>query len=254
MKESIFTKFWLAVFDDDPPPSDPPPSDPPPSDKTFTQDQLNKILADDRRRHEAKIRQVLEEADALKAKASLTDEERTDLENRLESMRNDLLTKEELAKKEKDKLAKKFAEDTQKLTADRDAWQQRFTRQTIERTIIDASIENEAFVPEQIVAMLRTDTKLEEALDEDGRPTGQYLPKVTFADTDKDGKPVTLSLSVKEAVKRMTEIPKYGNLFKGKGTGGLGNQNTGSGSRHQDAATLAKDPAAYRAARKEGRI
>jgi hypothetical protein len=222
--------------------------------KTFSQEAVNKLLADDRRKHESKTSAAIAELEALKSKATLTTEERNDLETRLDSMKNELLTKEELAAKAKTKLTKQYGEDIEKLTADRDSWQQRFTNQTIERAIIDSSIESEAFVPEQVVAILRPATKLEEALDDEGKPTGQHKPKVTFEDTDKAGKPVTLSLSVQEAVKRMAELPKYGNLFKGKGVGGVGGHNTGGAGGSVDMAALAKDPVAYRKARAEGKI
>lgn len=258
--EVVLSNAWYSVFDDA---SDAAAADAAAAaaaaeaakagEKTFTQEQMNKILADERRKHETRTKTAIEELEAIKAKATLTDDERSDLEKRLESMKNDLLTKEELAKKDKDKLTKKHGEEVEKLTAERNSWQQRFTNQTIERNIIDSSLENDAFVPEQVVAILRPSTRLEEALDDDGKPTGKYLPKVTFEDTDKDGKPVTLNLSVKEAVKRMTELPKYGNLFKGKGVGGVGGGNTGDG-KDADIAALAKDPKAYREARRAGKI
>ena len=95
--------------------------------KTFTQDQINKALADDRRKHETRTQAAIDELEALKAKATLTDDERSDLETRLDTMKNDLLTKEELGKKDKDKLTKQYSKDLEKLTSERDSWQQRFT-------------------------------------------------------------------------------------------------------------------------------
>ena len=74
---------------------------------------------------------------------------------------------------------------------------------------------------------------------------------VKFQDVDSKGRPVMVELSPSEVVKRMTEISEYQNLFKGKGTGGVG----GSGSQQQQKgslAALAKDPKAYREARKAG--
>ena len=158
-------------------------------DGLLTQDQVNNLLADEKRKHQARTQTAIDELDALKAKASLSDSERTDLETRVETMKNELLTKEELAKKETDKLVKGHVKDVETLTGERDSWRHRFTESTIIRSITDAAVAHEAFVPKQIVALLRPDTRLIESLDDDGKPTGELLPKVEFADKDKDDKP-----------------------------------------------------------------
>ena len=62
-----------------------------------------------------------------------------------------------------------------------------------------------------------------------------------------------MTLSVPDAVKRMTELEKYQYLFKGKAAGGTGRGNTGGG-KALDVKELAKDPEAYRKARREGKI
>ena len=89
------------------------------------------------------------------------------------------------------------------------------------------------------------------AVDEDGKPTGDYEPRVAFPDKDKDNKPLTLDLTVAEAVKRMKELEKYGNLFEGgkkSGLGGTGSQTKGSNVDISEVAK--KDPAKYRELRK----
>ena len=80
------------------------------------------------------------------------------------------------------------------------------------------------------------------------------IAKVEFSDTDKEGKPVTLDLTIAEAVKRMSEMDEYANLFKSEGTGGVGGVNRGS-SKPLDAKKIAAtDPALYRKLRAEGKI
>jgi len=223
------------------------------ANKTFKQDDVNRLLADERRKQQAATRKALDELEAIKAKADLTDAERADLETRMETMRNEFLTKEELAKKEHDKLTRKHTEETGKLTAERDTWQQRFTTSTIQRSITDAAVASKAFSPKQIVALLQPDTKLEEALDGDGKPTGELVAKVQFSDVGKDGKPVTLNLTVEEAVKRMAEMDEYANLFRASGVGGVGGTRS-AGGKTLDAAEIAKNPALYRKLRAEGKI
>ncbi len=69
-----------------------------------------------------------------------------------------------------------------------------------------------------------------------------------------DGKPVTLDVSVKDAVKRMREMDEYANLFIGDGTGGTGGSTRNSSGGNLNVAELAKDPVKYREARKAGKI
>ena len=219
----------------------------------FTQEDVNRLLADEKRKHEARTRKAIDELEAIKARATLTDQERTELETRLDNMKNELLTKEEMAKKELEKNTRKFTEELTKTTAERDAWQQRFSDSTIQRTITDAAIATKAINARQVIAILRPDTRLVEALDADGKPTGEMIAKVEFSDVDKDGKPVTLDLTVAEAVKRMSELEEYANLFKADGVGGAGGTNRGSG-KPLDAKAIAKNPALYRKLRAEGKI
>jgi len=224
------------------------------TNKTFSQDDVNRFLASEKRKFKDSQQKLIDELEALKTKSNLTDTERTELEERLEAQRRELMTKEELAKKDKDKLIKEHQASTDKLTGERDTWRTRYTEATITRAITDAAVLNEAYSPEQIVFMLRPATQLVEDLDADGKPTGDFIPKVTFKDEDKDGKPVTLELTVPEAVKRMKDMEKFFNLFKGEGTGGIGSQNRGGGGKTPDLKSLAKDPAKYREARKAGKI
>jgi len=128
-----------------------------------------------------------------------------------------------------------------------------YASSTIERSLQDAAITGEAIQPRQIVSILGNTTRLTEVLGEDGKPTGRYAPVVTFNDQDKEGKPVTLELSPGDAIKRMRELPEYGNLFKGTAKGGLGEGGGAAGSRGGQPAleSLMKDPAAYAKWRKD---
>jgi len=252
-------KSWIIPHEEDPtgdpPPADPPAGDQPPTDKTFTQAQLDAIVKERVAKERKNSKSMIDELEALKAKSKLTSNERRELEERIETMKNQHLTKEELAEKERNKIERTYKADLDAATQERDAWKLRFTGSTITRSLTDAAVENDAFSPEQIVALLLSNTTLVEDLDEDGKPTGELKPIVKFRDNDKEGKAVTLDLEPKVAVKRMTEIDRYLNLFKGKGAGGLGGNNSNAGSGKEPTANdLAKDPKAYREARKTGKL
>lgn len=198
--------------------------DPP---KTFTQDELNNILAAERKRNDEKTKKHIADLEKLQKSKSLTENEKSQLQAKIDELNNTLLTKEELAAKERKKLAEEHSKEVANLTKDRDTWKDRFTTTSILRTIGDAANEEGAFNSNQIVALLQPITQLREETDAEGNPTGKYIPRVAYPDMDKDGKQVTLDLTIPEAVKRMKETPeRYGNLFKSTMTGGTGSMPT----------------------------
>lgn len=225
------------------------------SNTTFTQEQVNKMLAQNKRETRDKLEKTLVELKELQAKTKTTAEERATLANKIEELNNQLLTKDELVKKERDRLEKKTEEEVKKVAAERDRWQDLFKRSTIETAVISAAAQANAFNPKQILAVLTPSAKLDE-ITEDGEGTGQFKVVVDFLTTDKDGNQKQLTLTPAEAVKEMTESSEYFNLFKDPATGGLG-QNNGKvpGGKKMDAARLAKeDPARFVKLRREGKI
>ncbi len=271
----VLSRIWNPTFSDaDPappatppaaPPADPPPAappaDPPPAappadgDKTFTQDELNTYLATDRRKNKDQLTKLTSELEATTKKLNLTVQERTEVDSQLEEFRKQTMTSEELAKEANEKSKKKHETELADVTAERDKWKNDYTESTILRSITDAAATNEAVSPRQVVAILRPDTRLVEALDDDGKGTGVLEPRVSLNTTNDEGQPVTLDLTPKEAVLRMKETDEFLNLFKGTGTGGLGGSQQGAGGSQADAATLARtDPEKYREGRKDGTI
>ncbi len=192
------------------------------SQKTLTQDQVNAILAEERRKNESKTAAHIKELETLKKSQSMSDKDRQQLQARNDEMANSLLTKEQLAQKEKERLESVHKQTVQQVTADRDLWQNRFHTSMIKTAIIGEASRAEAFDPEGLIAILGPDTRLVEELDSDGKPVDIFTPKVKFKDTDAEGRPVQLELTVQETVKRMKEIPRYGYLFKSTAAGGLG--------------------------------
>lgn len=221
--------------------------------KTFTQEDVNRIMAENKRNLQKKNQELISQLEQAKKAGNLSSGERSKLNERIEALENEMLTKEELAKKEQQKLIKQHQSKLEELTGELDSWKQRYTQSTITREITDAAVNYDAYHPSQIVAMLRPNTRLVEAVDQEGQPTGELTPKVKFNTVDKDGKPLQLDLSVGEAVKQMKDMDEYLNLFKGEGTAGIGGHNVGSGKK-LDVKAIAKDPVKYREARKAGKI
>lgn len=221
--------------------------------KAFSQQDVDRIVQSRLRKQEEAQKNLVGEINALKAKSDLTQEERTDWETRLEQLNNTLLSEQQLSEKE---AKRRSDENTSVLTAkdqEIDKWKGMFTSSTVMRSLTDAAVEHKAFHPEQIVSMLDRKTRLVEEL-VDGKPTGNLVPLVRFESIDEKGKPAMLDISPSEAVKLMTEIGKYGNLFEGKGTGGIGTRSHAEGGKKQDLAAQTKDIGAYLKGRRDGTI
>ncbi len=222
-------------------------------EKKFTQEQLNTFIAEEKRKNQLRERKILGELETLKTSASLTTEEKETLEKRIEDLQTQNMTGEEKARRAEEAAEKKNVEAVTNLTKERDNWQTKHANLVINTAIITTASEgeNKAISHEQILAILQPKTKLVEQLDDDGKPTGNYEPKVSFPDNNKENEPIILELTVPEAIKRMKELEKYGNLFEGIKTGGLGGTGSTTKGGKIDIDKLAKDPAAYRKYRKE---
>ncbi len=222
-------------------------------EKSFSQDDVNTILAKEKRKTQEAQKRLAQELETAKKNAALSDEERIDLSKQIEELETKYLTVEERSVQAADKTKNQYDNAIKDLTVERDTWQQRYTLATIDVEITQAANANKAIQTEQITALLRPVTRLAEKLDENNKPNGTFEPRVAFNDTDKAGKSIVLDLSVPEAVKRMSELPSYGNLFvsgKAGGLGGSGNSET----RTSDMELIEKaknDPALYRKMRKE---
>lgn len=230
-------------------PPDAKPDEKKPADKKFSQEDLNRLLADERRKLEKQNKQVITQLENLKKNSELTSKQKEELENRIEQLQNSFLTKEELAKKEQEKLAKQYSQEKETLANELSNWKTRYADETVKRSIMDAAVVNEAYNPDQIVEILRTKTSLTEDVDEEGKPQGSFTPKVKFKSSDKEGKTITLDLTVPEAIKHMKDTPeKWGNLFKSGVSGGIGATTKPGGKR---GLPDFKDPVAYREWRKK---
>lgn len=198
---------------------------------TFTQEEVNKILGVDRGKHKAKIQEQITKLEQMSRAKDLTSKAQEDLQKRITELQEGLLTKEQLAQKEKERLENSHKEIVTGLSKERELWQNRFTKSSIEVSITSEAVKAEAFDPDSLIALLGPQTRLVQDADPtSGQLLETFTPKVKFNDTDKEGKPIQLDLTIPEATKRMREIPKYGYLFKSTAAAGLGRgPNVGNG-------------------------
>ena len=219
----------------------------------FNQEQVNTMMAEEKRKTKDRHEKLITELKEAKKGASVTAEERASLEQRIDDLQSANLTSEEKQKRATDRAKKEYDGKVDSLTAERDTWQSKHSTLMIDTEIIRAAASENALNVEQIAAILMPKTRLVEKLDEEGKPSGVFEPKVTFPDIDKDEKPIILKLSVSEAVKRMKEMAQHGNLFEGNKVGGIGGTGSAGISGKINIAKLAakKDQTEYRKLRKK---
>lgn len=207
-----------------PTPTPTPTPTPAPGPGFVAQEVVTRLVKQAEDKAKAEKTKYVSELETLRQSSSLTEQEKANLTARIEEMQATLQTKEQQAQTELQRLQKKYDSDVATRDKERQLWQQRYENKLKSVDFRDAAQQHEAFDGEQIEAILSPMTQVVEEIGEDGKPTGELISKVDFMGEDKEGKPVKLKLSVSGAVKAMTEMPKYANLFKNKVVGGLGGQ------------------------------
>lgn len=210
--------------------------------KLFTQDELNKFLAEDRRKHQEKLDAVKKDAEKLQG----TKAEKEALQQKISDMEKQFLTKEQLAQQEQEKARKKYESELENAATERDQWKNVYVNTLAENAIARAAAENKAYNPAQLSLLLKNQVKVKQKTDDNGTPVMEFDVFLPVPTTDKDGKPVTLELSVGEGVKKMREQKDFANLFLVEGTPGTG-ATTINNSPVPVTGGPPSDPAAYRA-------
>ena len=205
---------------------------------TFTQEQVNRYVAEDRRKTEQKFKTQMKAElekqeklyNELLTNKNLTEQERDSLRESLAAVEKELHTKEELLRREKKTVEDSLGGKLKDAESKAQAWEQRYVESTINRELVDAAASNDAYNQKQLVSLLRPKTKTVEVTDAAGKGTGEFQIVVALDDV-VDGKPVVTELSPDAAVKRMKALPEmYGNLFKSNVVSGVG-ANTATGSQ-----------------------
>lgn len=223
--------------------------------KVFTQEEVNKFLADDRRKHQEKVTSLQAELTKFQGTAK----EKEALVAKISELQNGLLTKEELAKQNEEKLRTQYEDNLKKTSAERDQWRNLFVDTAAKTAIAEAAAAHRAFNPTQLELLLRNQVEVKQKTDDQGNYLPQFDVLMPVTVQDKDGTTKVLQLSVKDGVQKMRENPQFANLFLVDGTPGTGTVTINNGgSASPTSSTPPEDPAAYRAWRaaqqKAGRI
>jgi hypothetical protein len=198
----------------------------------FTQEDLNRFLAEDRRKHQIQLQKMESQLNELAKSKSLTEQERQTLKENLDTIAGQLRTKEQQLTLEKRQLEEQYQAKIEESAKKAQTWEALFRDSTIDRSLQDAAVKHEAFNPAQLVTQLRPWTRVIEVMDEKtGKPTGKYKPVVDMPDVDATtNEQAIMTRSPEEAVKRMKEMPEqWGNLFRSNVVSGIGSSSATGG-------------------------
>jgi hypothetical protein len=200
--------------------------------KTFTQEDLNRFLAEDRRKHQTQLKEQAEKLETVLKNSQLTEQDRKVLQENLEAVKGQLRSAEAAAAKEKQELEQAFQSKLVDSEKKSQIWEGLYRESMIQRSLQDAAVKGDAWQPGQIVALLKPMTKLVACIDPTtNRPNGQHEVQIEMLDTDpKTGQQVVMNRTAEAAVARMKEVPdQYGNLFKSGVVSGIGSSSATGG-------------------------
>ncbi len=200
--------------------------------RTFSQDEVNKFLAEDRRKHQEKYSSLETSYQELLSNQNLGQEERDRLQKELEDLQARHRTKEQQIAYERKQEEEKYTADLKEARSAAEIWEKRYTESTIHQALQSAAIKHEAFNAEQVIVQLRGATELVEAKDAKGQPTGDLTPMVTMTVKNEDsGVSERLQMTPDEAVEYMKKNPEqWGNFFRNNIREGIGSANATDGA------------------------
>lgn len=203
------------------------------------QEQVNRLIAAEKHKYRTQSEQTVRELETLKKQSQMTVEEKNQLQARIDAIKNEHLSKEELAINEHKKTVESLNGRMKEVETERDGWKSKFEHTIKSNEILAAAGDMKAHNPTQLMMMFQHGAKVEPLFDKDNKPTGQYAVKMAI---DIGGK--VLELAPKEAFKAMRETKEYANLFAFEGSGGVGGK-PASGTGELDMAAIMSDPALY---------
>ena len=225
--------------------------------KTEVEAQIQTALTKHDEKSRAEKAELAKELSNFQEQARLTSADNKDLTDRIESLRKQGLTAQQIAAEDATKAETQYAKDLKDAKESAVTWEQRYKTEKIDKAIIDAAGHHNAFDSEQILAILRPKAKLIERKDAANDPTGDFQVRVDLQDNNEDGVLTEFEFSAGDAVNRMTTMTRHMNLFKGAGSEGLNlhQQSSKKADGEYDLDEIIKtNPKLYEKLRNEGKI
>lgn len=207
------------------------------SDRTFTQADVDKLMANYRKGLQTDLANKTAALEEVQRNLNLTAEEKEELASKLNEVQTTLLSQQELSDREKNRLKKEKESEIERLKVESESWKRRHDEMLVTNTLTQAAVKHKAYNPAQMVKLLAADAVITET-------DGQF--KVQVKMTNKEGKPI--QLDVEAALAEMSQDDSYINLFEQQGSEGL-RRNNANGSKPLNVANLT--PKQYREHRSE---
>lgn len=233
-----------------PPPAVPPVPPPPPpiagggGDRTFTQADVDRMMAEHRKGLQKQNQELIDQLEALRQNTSLTQQQKDELETRIQTLSQQHLTKEQAAQEEFSKLKKKYEKETKELADKEVVWKSRFENVMADNALAVGANMAGARSAKQLQMMFRNQVKVVEVVGDDGKPTGTWEARMPVEITDPKTKAKsTIELPVPEAITKLKENDEFANLFSAEGRSGFGGNNfngNGYGGKNGDMPDFAK--------------
>ena len=112
--------------------------------KVFTQDDLNRVLAEDRRKHQVQIKEQAEKLEGVLKSSQLTEQDRKVLQENLVALQGQLRSSEAAAAKEKQELEQAFQAKLVESEKKTQIWEGLYRESTVQRSLQDAAVKNDA--------------------------------------------------------------------------------------------------------------
>lgn len=247
----------VAFYDDPPlvppvPPVPPPPPPPPVPGKTYTQVELDKMFADHRKGLQTENQKMADELQKLRESKSLTEAEKDALDGQIANLKNQYQSKEQAAAAEAEKLRKDLAKTTETLSAEGKRWHGEFNNLLVENAIVTGASKHNAANAEQLLAILKSQAKVVETIDSDGKPTGKFEAQIPVRVLNpKTNLWETIDYPIVEGIAKMRENPANANLFLTDGKPGYGGNPGAGGGGGKTLDWKNMTPEQHRVARKQ---
>jgi hypothetical protein len=194
-------------------------------ERGFSQDDVNRFLSDDRRKHGEKYKKLEGAYEDMLADKTLATEQRERFESELHDLQKLGRTKEQQIAYERKQEQERFKQEVTGYKESANKWEHMYKDSAIQRALQDSAIAAGAFNPAQITGLLRPMTEMRPVVDADGNELAdQMVPKVDFQDINEETGNAEITLRTpQEAVQRMKELPEqWGNLFRANVVSGIG--------------------------------
>lgn len=207
--------------------------------RTFTQDELNRFLAEEKRKFQKDRTDLANKLESLIQEKNYTAEQAAELNQQIEQLRTMHQSKEATLEEKHKREVTTLSERVKNFEKEAGTWKEQFEKQLLETTLVtaakDANVKNVGVA----VEYLRNKAKIIPVVDAitGKKQPGSFTVVLPWMHNDAKEGPTELPVSPSEYLRKMREdVEQFGFFFNSEQTGGLGAQGGNqSGSLNTDA-------------------